>query len=64
MSNYKKTEDKITTHTTYAGNKVIDDLVKAVKDRMKNLYSIDVKSTSVLEMALKDYVKKYEEESK
>lgn len=59
MSNYKKSEDKITTHTTYAGNKVIDDLVKAVKDRMKNLYSIDVKSTSVLEMALKEYVKSF-----
>lgn len=59
MSNYKKTEDKITTHTTYAGNKVIDDLVKTVKDRMKRLYSIDVKSTSVLEMALKDYVKSF-----
>lgn len=61
MSNYKKSEDKITTHTTYAGNKVIDDLVKAVKDRMKRLYSIDVKSTSVLEMALKDYVKSFKD---
>lgn len=61
MSNFKKTEDKITTHTTYAGNKVIDDLVKAVKDRMKRLYSIDVKSTSVLEMALKDYVKSFKD---
>lgn len=61
MSNYKKSEDKITTHTTYAGNKVIDDLVKAVKDRMKRLYSIDVKSTSVLEMALKEYVKSFKD---
>lgn len=61
MSNFKKTEDKITTHTTYAGNRVIDDLVKAVKDRMKNLYSIDVKSTSVLEMALKEYVKSFKD---
>lgn len=64
---YKSREDNfkkatgLTTHTTYAGNKVIDDLVKAVKDRMKNLYSIDVKSTSVLEMALKDYVKSFKD---
>lgn len=61
MPNYKKTEDKITTHTTYSGNRVIDDLVKIVKDRMKRLYSIDVKSTSVLEMALKEYVKSFKD---
>lgn len=62
---YKSREDNfkkatgLTTHTTYAGNKTIDDLVKIVKDRMKRLYSIDVKSTSVLEMALKEYVKSF-----